>query len=159
MDSSDEVLIVAAKRAWHEYLACSAYICQAQRGFRFTSHMAFYCDGFIEALVPRILDVVENVHLSAEGIHADASLSDELKAQLQGVVRALSSMPGQQHLGKRQKVVFLSGKNSPDTIQLAQRIPNDKRDKNGSISAFVYGQRYAPLEKLRANPSGTSQLG
>jgi hypothetical protein len=158
MSDRESVIVVAAKNAWAEYLATSCYICQAHRGLRDVPRMAFYNQGLIETLVPEILDAVERVRLSPEGIQADPHLSPELKARLQGVVTALSGMPYQEHLGKDQKVVFLSSPDSPETLRLPATIPNNKRSRDGKIVAFTYKQRYVDLPKLLASPKDTTAL-
>ena len=50
--------------------------------------------------------------------------------------------------GKR-KLMFLSGPDDSDTVKLSGPIANDKRGKNGNLTPFTYGHRYADLESLK----------
>ena len=51
-----DTVIVAARRAWHEYQDVHACICQPDRAFQPVRHLGFYADGRILPLVPRILE-------------------------------------------------------------------------------------------------------
>lgn len=155
---SDEVFVVAASSAWGEYQRFSAYICQEKPTYKPTSHMAFYFEGAIETLVPRILDRVESVVLSRSGILKDDSLSAAHKDKLLRLVADLESARDDHHLGGRGKVLFLSHPNSPETIRLPHRIVNDKRTRTGKPWAFVVGKGYAPMARLLACPATTSAL-
>lgn len=59
----DRVLVVAARKAWPEYEEHGLYFCQPNRSFKPVSYMAFYKDGKLEPVVPRVTDSVESIEL------------------------------------------------------------------------------------------------
>jgi len=155
---SDKVLVIPARFAWDEYKRFSAYVCQANRSFRPTTHLAFYVRGIIETAVPQILDVVESVELSDKGIVACRGISETATERLRDLLRTMQRIgcPGQ--LGQTRKVVFLTPPDSPKTIRLPHPIKNDKVTKKGHPWAFVVGQRYVSTARLLAGPMTTSEL-
>ena len=155
---SDEVLVIPARFAWDEYKRFSAYVCQANRSFRPTTHLAFYVCGIIETAVPQILDVVESVELSDKGIAACRGISETATERLRDLLRTMQRIgcPGQ--LGQTRKVLFLTAADSPKTIRLAHPIKNDKVTKTGRPYAFVVGQGYVSMARLLAGPKTTSEL-
>ena len=59
--SPNDVVIVAARQAWPEYEEFKAYGCQPNRPFQQVSRMGFYCKNRIYPLVPKILDIIDDV--------------------------------------------------------------------------------------------------
>ena len=59
--STDLVLVVAARKAILEYLQWDAYLCQPNRSFQPTKYMAFYANGRIDNILPKIFSAVEKV--------------------------------------------------------------------------------------------------
>jgi hypothetical protein len=156
---SDQVVVIPAGRfAWDEYKKFSAYVCQANRTFRPTTHLAFYVHGTIETAVPQILDMVESVELSDKGIAACRGISETATEHLRDLLRTMQRIgcPGQ--LGQTRKVVFLTPLDSPKTIRLPHPIKNDKVAKTGRPWAFGVGQRYVSMARLLAGPKTTSEL-
>jgi predicted type IV restriction endonuclease len=156
--SSEKVLVIPARDAWQDYLDFSAYVCQPNRSFQATSRIAFYVRGWVETLVPRILETVLSVELSESGIRKRTDLSKVTCARLRELVGRLGAGKGQRHLHGEREVRFLSAPKDSDTIVLPHRIENDCVAKTGRPWAFVVGQRYVPLARLLASPTKTSEL-
>jgi len=155
---SDKVLVIPARFAWDQYHTFSAYVCQAKRSFRPTTHLAFYVRGIIETAVPLILDVVESVELSDKGIAACRGISETASERLRDLLRTMRRIGGSGHLGETRKVLFLTAPDSPNTIRLAHPIKNDKVTKTGRPWAFVVYQSYVSMARLLAGPKTTSEL-
>lgn len=151
------VLIVAARRAYAEYLRYGLYFCQPNRSFQLSSHIGFYCDGAIQPEFPRIYNTVEEIQLSEEGVQSHTDLSDAERERLLTVIAKLRS-DGATRYGEYEKVFFLSGPSDEATLQLSQVIRNDLTSEGGRTIAFTQGQRYTTLEALRQNPSTTTEL-
>jgi len=156
--SSEDVLVIPARDAWQEYLTFSAYICQPNRSFRPTSRIAFYAQGYVQTLVPRILETVPSVELSESGISAMKDLPQAVRGRLLRLVGQLKARNDRRHLEENREVVFLSGPKDTETMNLPDRIKNDCVTKNGRPWAFVVGQRYVRLARLLAGPKTTSEL-
>ena len=149
--TESKVLVVAAREAWPTYKKLNAYICQSNRGFQPSGHLAFYAEGAVQPLVPKIKAVIESVNLTREGIESlegdQKNLANELLTQIEKL----------NHKWQTQKVMFLSEPDDDETIKLKQKIINDQKDKSGKNVAFVMGQRYVTLESLKT-ASKTSEL-
>ena len=155
---SEEVLVIPARNAWPEYLAFSAYMCQPNRAFRPTSRIAFYSQGYVEALVPRILERVPSVNLSGAGVATMKGLTEVTRARLLALLESLRAKNDRRHMEGDREVLLLSGPKDSDTITLPYRIKNDCVTKNGRPWAFVVGQRYVHLARLLARAKTTSEL-
>lgn len=139
--NSNDVVIVAARKAWPEYNEFHPYICQPNRPFQQVSRIGFYSKGVIYQVVPKIIEVFDEVEMRC-GVH---------KGQLGELVSRLVES-GKRNEGGVFKILLLSSPESDDTIQLSRPIPNDKRSKTGKPTAFTMGQRYVSSEALiRAN--------
>ena len=143
--AADEVLVVAALWALHEYRDLSAYVCQPRRAFREVERIAFYTMGEVAPYVPKIYDVFDEVEFR-RGVH---------EGKLGAVVNAMLNR-GRREEGKQYKVILLSGSHDPDTIMLESPVRNDLTS-GGRTIAFTQGQRYVSLSRLRAAKT-TSQL-
>jgi len=136
-----DVAVVAAREAWPEYLKLHAYVCQPNRAFQQVKYLAFYAEGKIQATVPAILRVEEEV-LMQRGLH---------EGQLGELVARLLD-EGLREEGKSNKVFFLSAPDDLEhTIKLDQPVENDLP------TAFTMGQRYVSLAELR-KAKRTSEL-
>lgn len=135
--SANDVVVVAARRAWPEYNETHAYVCQPNRSFQQVSRIAFYSKGNVYPLVPKILESHENVEMNR----------DEYDGELGTLVNRLLDL-GLRKEGKRNKVILLSAPDSPDTLKLPQAIPNDMKSKTGKGTAFTMGQRYVSSDAL-----------
>jgi hypothetical protein len=62
----NDVVVVAARDAWPEYQKYHAYVCQPDRPFRPVDRMAFYTQGQIYPLVPKILQSYNHVEFTPE---------------------------------------------------------------------------------------------
>ena len=146
---NDDVVIVAARVAYGEYLEYSAYICQAERAFKAgLTHMGFYVRGAIQVHVPHIHRVEDHVSFTDEEAAArkGSQPEDELIGQIiERTLAANTREPGQQY-----QIFLLSGPEDADTVQLTQAITNDTVSAKGRITAWVQGQRYTSLAKLTA---------
>lgn len=136
--NSDDVVIVAARRAWPEYEDFHAYVCQPNRSFQQVTRIGFYSKGFIHRMVPKIIATHDEVEMR-KGMHLGP-----LGALVDHLVET-----GKRPEGSSLKVVFLSPPDSGDTEKLDAPIPNDKKSKTGKPTAFTMGQRYVSLERLK----------
>lgn len=137
--NTNDVVIVAARNAWPEYNKFHAYVCQPNRSFQQVSRIGFYSKGVIYPLVPKIIDVFDEVEMRC-GVH-EGPLGELVKRLVESEKRPEGGLF---------KVLLLSGPESPDTLHLAGPIPNDKRSKTGKPTAFTMGQRYVSSEAVKA---------
>jgi hypothetical protein len=151
--SNPEVLIIPASFAWSHYLNTSSYVCQPNRTFQKTTHIAFYNRGKIMRKVPKILKTVNEVVFGEEGyfevLSDDWDQSDEKKfgkTMKEVVEKSIGS--SLRKVGESYKVLLLTGPEEEATISIDE-ILNDSVDKNGAPTAFVQRQRYTSLEKLK----------
>jgi len=156
---TDELVVVAARFAYPEYLERSAYICQAERSFRDgLTHMGFYADGAIQIQVPRILYREDLVPFTAE--EAAARKAGSKTDQLIGQIIERDLTLGPRNTEEQYQVFLLSAPENPDTIRLRQPIINDTLAESGRKWAWTMGQRYVSLADLtRPGVTVTSDLG
>lgn len=155
---SEKVLVLPARNAYEEYMSVSAYICQANRRFEPTTHVAFYSDRKIQPHVPRILGSVESVSWREADILSDPNLSLETRNRLISLLREAKKRGVARQDGKSYKVMFLAPPGSPDAIRLPHPIENDKKTSNGKPWPFTVGHRYIVASKLLSGVEKTSQL-
>jgi len=136
--SENDVVVVAARYAWPEYNHVHAYICQPRRPFQPVSRVAFYSKGYINPLVPKILESHDYVLMVAGQQGTLGHLVDRLLKE-----KRVDE-------GDRNKVLILSAPDSQDTIRLPSPIPNDAKAKTGKPTAFTMSQRYVTSERLKA---------
>lgn len=142
--TANDVVVVAARDAWPEYLKFHAYICQPDRSFQPVQRMAFYTQGQIFPLVPKILvrpECDERVELSPEKYEHDPQLKALIERLLVDTPRRVK--------GQFNKIVFLSAPDSSDTVVLGGPILNDLTADSGRTRAYTQGQTYTSLERLR----------
>jgi hypothetical protein len=159
--NSDDVLIVPARAAIHDYNNFSVYLCQPNRSFQGIEYIGFYHDGVIDSNIAKILyKPIEEVELSEEGIENLAdSISPEVKSKLSELVHKLEIAGSVGYrLGGTFKVFFLSSPDSPDTVKLKNNIKNDQKSYSGKPTAYVQKQKYRPLSVLQKNPATTIEL-
>ncbi len=153
--TSDDTVIVAARSAWPEYNAISAYICQPDRTFREgLTHLGFYADGAIQPLIARIRRHELAIPFTYNEIEArrrggDFEIADLIASQLQTRTRVEGDAYG---------VVLLSGQDDAETVHLVAPIINDTKAASGRTWAWTLSQRYTSLDKLRGGPATTSAL-
>jgi hypothetical protein len=139
LGSENDVVVVAARRAWDEYQRVHAYICQPNRRFQPVSRIGFYSNGQVYELVPKILEVHDDVQMK-QGQYPGA---------LGELVNRLLNEKSKKE-GEHNKVMLLSSPKSPDTLRLPGRIPNDLKSRAGKNTAFTMGQRYVSSAALLA---------
>ncbi len=156
IEHRDRVLVVAARWAWPMYELLGVYRCQAMRSFQASHHIAFYADGEIKRLAPRIKSVIESIDLTHQ--EEMSSLDGDQKEFAGELLKRIDHHSQHHEFGKAFKVMFLSQSDDAETIKLPRPIINDKNDKNGQPTPFTYGApRYVTLESLR-KARKTSQL-
>ncbi|MCA1822418.1 MAG: hypothetical protein LC644_11925 [Pseudonocardia sp.] len=156
--SSDNVVIVADRSTYPEYLVRSAYICQAERVFRDSlTHMGFYTNGAIQTHVPHIWYREDLVTFTYD--HAAARQTGFETDQLIRKLINAHLTDGTRDHGKQYQVFLLSQLNHPDTVLLDQRIRNDTTTGSGRPWPWTIKQRYVSLAALtRPGVTVTSDL-
>jgi hypothetical protein len=155
----DEVVVVAARNAYPEYLRRSVYVCQPNRSFRDgLTRMGFYANGAIQRPLPRIRyreDLVTFTRQEAAARRSGSAVDRQI-----GEVIELLLADGPREEGKQYEVFLLAGPEDPDTPRLDRPIINDTVSKSGRPIAWTRGQRYVCLADLtRPGVTVTSQLG
>lgn len=156
----DDVLVVAGRNAYPEYLEYGLYVCQPGRTFRRGAHyLAFYTDGEVKPEVPAILARFDHVVLSQVSTDLleaaatdDSALAREslewIVGQLQRMLQGTIREPGEAF-----QVLALTLPDAGQTLNLPQAIPNTLPHP------FTYGQaRYLDSRRLTGRPSGTDEL-
>ena len=133
----NDVVVVAARRAWNAYNKNCAYICQPNRSFRSVKRIGFYSQGNVYPLVPMILEKHDDVILERE-TH-EGPLGDLVDRLLDN---------NDSRTGQRFMIFLLSAPDSDKTLDLGRNIPNDKKSKTGKTTAFTMSQRYVSSEAL-----------
>ncbi|MDE2787116.1 MAG: hypothetical protein OXL37_10680 [Chloroflexota bacterium] len=153
LDSGDpKVAVVAASSAWPMFQTVHVYCCLVSLPFRSTDQfdrMAFYANGEIKHLVPKVIDVVESINLTRK--EEIAALDSSAKELAEKLFREMGSTPEwHQWFGGDRKVMFLSAPNDSETIDLKKSIVNDKKSDSGKTVPFTYGKpRYVSLASLQ----------
>lgn len=112
-----QVLVVAGRRALPDYHSWSAYVCQANRTFQRTEHIAFYTDGKIDRHVPRIQDRFESIVLDETAILENEGIPETPRHRLAELCQLLRDA-GNAAYGKSRKVLLLSSPRDAETIVL-----------------------------------------
>jgi hypothetical protein len=153
----DDVVIVAARVAYPEYLAHGVYVCQPRRAFRDgLTHLGFYTEGAIQSHIARILHRADPVPFTAAEAERRRSQGEDAVA---GAIEILLSI-GARTEGSEYGVFILSGADDERTVRLESPIVNDSTaGPSGRSFAWTMGQRYTSLARLtRAGMTRTSQL-
>lgn len=156
---NDDVVVVAARFAYPEYLTRGLYICQAERAFRDgLTHMAFYAHSAIQTHVPKIRyrqDLVTFSHDEVAARQAGSDVDRDIGAAIE-----VDLKEGTREEGKQYQVFLLSApEHDPETVHLDRPIENDTRTDSGRPWAWTFGQRYASLDGLtRPGVAVTSDL-
>ncbi len=141
--STKDAVVVPARNAWNCYRECSAYVCQSGRTFQPVKYIAFYTANHIQALVPMVLGIEDEV-VFEEGRH-----EGQMRRIVDTVLALAEQGQGTHQEGKSYKVFRLSAPDASETIRLDRPIPNDLRTASGRTTAFTQNQRYVQLEDLR----------
>ena len=157
----ENVLVVAASRAWPFYKRHGFYTCQADRGFRPVEFMAFYASGHIQTQVARIIR--PSPADAYDAVDVESAVNDDGDGWLSAKLRELESLePGALARLGVAKVIRLSpplGEGEQEsagrTIRLHAAIRNDNKNRNDGATAFTMGHRYVRLDRLR-NPKAVT---
>jgi hypothetical protein len=153
--TNDDVVIVAAKSAWQEYLDYNAYVCQPDRAFREgISHFGFYYRGSIQSKIAKIRDYHPAVTFTrTEAARLRDAGEHELADLIEQVLTDGARVEGDAH-----GVMLLSAPDDGDTTRLHAPIVNDTKTEAGRPWAWTLSQRYTRLDRLRSGVTRTSQL-
>lgn len=155
---SDDVVIVAARVAYPEYLQHHVYVCQPNRAFRDgLTHMGFYAEGAIQPHVPVIRRRAGAVPFTADEVQRRRT-GDTLDCRIADAIETLLAASARQE-GSEYGVFILSPPGDVDTLHLDGQIVNDTVAESGRPWAWTMGQRYLSLARLtRPGINVTSQL-
>ena len=156
-ETHDRVLVVAARKAYPEYLRYGLYFCQPNRSFRRSLHMGFYYEGQVQAEFPEIQGSIESIQIEEETVRSEEDLTEEQRQRLLDVIAQLED-EGNPRIGKQEKVLFLSERDAEETLKIERPIRNDLASESGRTIAFTQGQRYVTLEAVKEEPETTSEL-
>lgn len=155
---SDDVVVVAARFAYPEYLKRSVYVCQSERAFRDgLTHLGFYADSAIQPHVPRIRYREDQITFTREEAARRRTDSDTDRLIAQVIEEDLAE--GTREEGQPYQVFLLSAPEESATARLSQPITNDTVTEAGRPWAWTLGQRYVNLAGLtRPGVAVTSDL-
>ena len=158
LEPEEDVVVVAARRAWPEYLAHAAYMCQAGRSFRVgLSRMAFYAEGAIQPQLPRILAHRDNVEMTREAAKALLASNDPEEAEFGRLLERVFD-EGTRPEGPPEQIFLLSPPDDERTMVLPHPVRNTNLDRNGRPTTWVQGQRYTRSDVLATGPATTDEL-
>ena len=152
--ATDDVLVVAARNAYDEYLNYHAYVCQAGRSFRDVHRIGFYRHGKIEPHFPTIRASEDHVAFSTENVERLRSSGSAVDRELADLIATLVSHHLRDDWDSYQ-VFLLTPPAHPQTLTLPQPIMHDTR---GRGSAWTFGHRYIGEASLLRNPRNTDEL-
>lgn len=145
---TDDVVVVAARRAYRMYFEHCAYVCQPDRSFREgLTHMGFYADGAIQPLIARIEHQEASVPISREEAARRRGTGDPTDARVAQLMEEVLAN-GTHEEGEPHGIFLLSGPDDPGTKRLAAPIANDTLAASGRPWAWTMSQRYVRLKHL-----------
>lgn len=155
---TSDVLIVAARTAYPDYLQHGSYLCQPDRKFQSVSRIGFYTDQMIQIEVPQILVHRPSVTFTrSEADRLLASPDESDRAIGRHVVSRLGAHASPE--GATNEVFLLSPADDPRTLRLARPIRNTKLDRNEKSAPWTYGQpRYLRSDVLMRGFETTTDL-
>jgi len=138
---ANNVLVVPARNAWHEYRTYHAYICQPRRTFQDVDYLAFYADGEIKPKVAKILKAEEEVVIDPARVS---------RKEFQNVVEKLVANNARE-FGATNKILLLSSPEDEVTVSLDRPVRNNLTTSkaSGRTVAFTQNQRYVSMERLK----------
>lgn len=152
--AADDVLVVAARNAYDEYLHYHAYISQAGRSFRDVHRIGFYRLGKIEPHFPTIRAAEDHVEFSNDNVERLRSSASPVDHELADLIATLVSHHRRDDWDSYQ-VFLLTPPADPQTLTLPQPILHDTR---GRGSAWTFGHRYISEASLLRTPRNTDEL-
>ncbi len=146
----EDVVIVAARRAYPFYKQAHAYHCQAGRPFRDgLRYLGFYTEKEIKPEIASIVGMRDNVIVSDETVESLSRSDSHVERLIADAVRAtLEEDPEDYWIGK---FFILTGPDDDETLLLERPIEHDGR------GAWTQGQRYAISDDL-SRAARTSDL-
>ena len=99
---------------------------------------------------------IEAISRDEIGTRTDLSNSD--RARLETLLKKMEPAKSEEWSKWKQKIVFLTPPDSPDTLVLPHDILNNLISGSGRGTAFTQGQRYVSLSRLEKGPKTTSEL-
>lgn len=145
---NDDVVIVAARAAYPEYLARHVYVCQPGRAFRDgLTHLGFYAEKAIQPQLAHIEYREDFVAFTYEGASHRLQLPDERQRSIANAINTLLA-DGSRHSGESYQVFLLSGPDDSATVHLLQPIANASVSASGRPTAWTMGQRYTSISRL-----------
>lgn len=155
-DFSNRVLVVPASRALGFYKKHKAYVCQPFRSFQKSSYLAFYKENRIYNEVPKILGYVENINLkTADYDNLEVVTLQGSRDEIIRRLKLLKEHVAQQDHEGFNKVFILSENEDQGTVVLEEDIKNNKQSGSGRRTAFVQGQRYVDIQKMKSAKTTT----
>jgi hypothetical protein len=155
---NDDVVVVAARVAYPEYLEHHVYVCQPNRAFRDgLTHLGFYAHGAIQPHIARILHRADPVPFTTE--EAKRRRGTATEGRVADAIDTLLSI-GARTEGNEYGVFILTPPSDPRTVYLEAPIVNDTvAGPSGRPWAWTLGQRYTSLTRLsRPGVTKTSDL-
>lgn len=149
---SNRVLVIPARNAIKEYKQHGIYMCQPNRTFRPSRHLAFYHNNKIDTLVPKIYAYIDSVNLKEESLSDVEERINYYDKSKKEFIRKKYEELRKTELRERtnNKILFVSEKDSKDTTKLDKVIQNNKMSKDGSRRvAYTQNQRYTTLDSLK----------
>jgi hypothetical protein len=143
----DDVVVVAARVAYSEYLAHGVYACQPNRSFRAgAARFGFYADGAVQPHVPLILHRVEAVTFTRD----EAARRRALGGIEEDVADAIDALvaTGTRTMGTDYGLFLLSRTDDPRTVRLDGPVINHTTTTSGRPWAWTMSQRYVQLSRL-----------
>jgi hypothetical protein len=152
--ATDDVVVVAARIAYDEYMNYDAYICQRGRSFRDVDRMGFYRRGKIERHFPSIRAKEDEVVFTLENANRLRATGSAIDRELGDLIDTL--LDHHRRTDEEVKQVFLlTPPEDPQTLTLPHVIRHDTGRRG---SAWTMGQRYISEAALRRNPQTTDDL-
>ncbi len=157
---NDEVVVMAARAAYPEYLAHHVYVCQPGRTFRDgLTHLGFYAEKAIQPHVARILFREDAVVFSSEEAARRRDAGGVFERRIAETIDVLLE-DGSRQLGESYQVFLLSGPDEAETVKLARPLVNASTSASGRPTAWTMGQRYTSLARLtKPGIFSTDELG
>lgn len=137
----EDVVVVAARRAYDVWREHAAYVCQADRTIRPVTHWGFYRSKHIEPEFPLVRRHFGRVDISEAAAQTMMADNDPLRHELGVLVRALLA-EGLRTEGTQADVYLLQSKDDPALVRRSESIIHDSK------GAWTQHQRYTHLEQL-----------
>ena len=146
---ANRVMVVPAAEAWPMYNRLSGYRRNPDIAYRPSGHMAFYTNGAIMPLAPRIEAMVESINMTRQ--EEIESLSSPQKERMKELWARIDSEGQREKFDEDFMVMVLSGPDDAEnTVDLKEPIINDEKTSSGKSWGFVLGYaRYVTLESLK----------